>query len=179
MATMNDIEARVQSYAAARHKLAEAVQQLHDGIENLRRSNLPRIKRNLERASELHAEVVALIAASPELFVKPRSVVLHGIKVGYEKGKGAISFEDADQVVKLIGKKLPDQADVLIKTTSKPVKSALKQLTVQQLKSIGCTVEESGDQVLVRAVDSEVDKLVSALLKGAEAEAEELAEAQE
>ena len=176
MATMNEIEARVQSYAGARTKLADAVQQLHDAIENLRRNNLPRIKRNLEKASELHAEVAALIADSPALFIKPRSVVLHGIKVGFEKGKGLISFDDADQVVKLIEKKLPDMADVLVKTTSKPVKQALKQLTVQQLKAIGCTVEESGDQVLVRAVDSEVDKLVTALLKGAEAEAFEAEE---
>lgn len=178
MATMQHIEARTQAYAAARSKLAEAVQQLQDGIDNLRKNNLPRIKRNLEKAGELHAELRALIAESPELFAKPKTVVFHGIKVGFEKGKGAIEFEDPEAVVKLIEKKLPDQADVLIKTTSKPVKSALKQLTVQQLKAIGCTVEESGDLVVVRAIDSEVDKLVAALLKGAEEE-HESAEAEE
>ncbi len=172
MATIQEIEARTLAYSAARHKLAEAVAQLQDGIDNLRKSNLPRIKRNLERAGELHAELRAMLADSPDLFVKPRTVVFHGIKVGYEKGKGLITFDDSDAVVKLIGKKLPDQVDVLVKTTSKPVKAALKQLTVQQLKSIGCTVEETGDQVVVRAIDSEVDKLVAALLKGAEEEAE-------
>ncbi|MDP3612591.1 MAG: hypothetical protein Q8R98_12115, partial [Rubrivivax sp.] len=95
------------------------------------------------------------------------------IRVGFEKGKGAISFEDADQVVKLVKKKLPELLDQLVKTEEKPLKGGLKQLTVAQLKSVGCTVEETGDQVVVRAVDSDVDKLVKALLKGAEEEAAE------
>ena len=39
----------------------------------------------------------ALIEESPELFEKPRSVVLHGIKLGYQKGKGGIVWDDADR----------------------------------------------------------------------------------
>ena len=30
----------------------------------------------------------AALAASPELFVKPRTQIFHGIKVGFVKGKG-------------------------------------------------------------------------------------------
>jgi hypothetical protein len=43
----------------------------------------------------------------------------------------------------------------------------LKNLTVAELKSLGCTVEETGDRVVVRFADKEVDKLVNALLKNA------------
>ena len=173
MTDITTIEDSARAYAAARAKLAECVTQLQEGLDNLRKNNLPRIKRNLAKVAELESELKALVADAPNHFVKPRTLVLHGIRVGFEKGKGLITFDDADDVVKLVRKKLPDLADVLIKTTDKPVKAGLKNLTVQQLKSIGCTVEETGDQVIVRAVDSDVDKLVAALLKGAEVETAE------
>lgn len=172
MHTLPEIESRAKAFADARTKLAEYVDTLNQALESLKRDNLPRIKRQLTRAAELQDQLQAMVAAAPHLFVKPKTVVLHGIKVGFEKGKGSIAFEDSDQVLALIDKKLPDLADVLTTTQRKPLKTALAQLTVAQLKAIGCTVEEVGDRVVVRAVDSEVDKLVTALLKGAAVELE-------
>jgi hypothetical protein len=92
-------------------------------------------------------------------------VVLHGVQVGFEKGKGTISFGDADQVVALIEKKLPDLADTLIAVKKAPIKKAVAQLSAAQLKAIGCSITGAEDRVVVRAVDSAVDKLVAALLK--------------
>jgi hypothetical protein len=177
MPTMQDIEARTKAFSEARQKLATIVAELEDALANLRRNNLPRVKRQLNRVAELQALLEADIAAAPELFTKPRTVVLHGVKVGFEKGKGAVTFDDADKVVELIRKKLPDLADVLIKTEHSPIKKALANLTVQQLKSVGAQVEEAGDRVVVRAVDGAVDKLVTALLKGATDEARSEADA--
>ena len=37
-----------------------------------------------------------------------------------------------------------------------------------ELKRIGVTVEETGDQIVIKPTDSEVDKLVNALLADAE-----------
>lgn len=167
MPSMNDVEARTKAYADARVHLAQIVSELHEGLEAIKRSNLPRIRRAIARASEAESQLKAILADVPDLFVKPKTVVLHGIKVGFEKGKGSIQFEDEDKVVQLIEKRLPDLVDQLVKTTKRPLKTGLAQLTVQQLKAIGCTVEEAGDQVVVRAVDKDVDKLVAALLKGA------------
>lgn len=167
MSTMNEIETRAKAFSEARTKLAEFVAELQAGIDALKRDHLPRVKRALNRAAQLQTELQGLVADAPDSFVKPRTVILHGIKVGFEKGKGAIDFEDADKVVELIEKKLPELFDTLVQTTKKPLKTALKNLSVKDLKSIGCTVEETGDQVVVRAVDRDVDKLVTALLKGA------------
>jgi hypothetical protein len=170
---LEDINKRVKDYSEGRAKLAEFVSTLTDAIEALKKDNLPRIRRQLNRVAELEADVRGLLLNSPEHFQKPKTLVMHGIKVGYGKGKGTVSFDDADQVIALIKKKLPDMADVLIKTTEKPLKTPLSQLTVAQLKSIGCSVEETGDVVIVHAVGGEVEKLVTALLKGAQLEAEE------
>jgi hypothetical protein len=97
--------------------------------------------------------------------VKPRTVILHGIKVGYRKATGKIEFDDAEQVVKLIRKHFPDQFDVLVKVEETPVKKALANLTAAELKKLGIEVSDSGDEVEIRDTASDVDKLVSALLK--------------
>ena len=49
-------------------------------------------------------------------------------------------------------------------------KEALAQLSAAELKKIGVTLSEAGDQTVVRPVDSEVDKMVDALLKAATGE---------
>lgn len=167
MPAMTDIERQTKVYAEAREKLAGMVAELTDGLEALKRNRLPAIKRALQRAAEKEAELRAVIESAPDLFAKPRTVVMHGVKVGWQKGPGKIEFDDPDQVVALIKKRLPDQADVLVATIEKPVRKALQQLSVQQLKSIGCQVEGTDDVVVIKAVDSDVDKLVTALLRGA------------
>lgn len=163
--SLDPIDAKARVYAEARDRLAASVGELNLAIDALKRQQLPVIKRHLRRAFELESELRGLVEANPHLFVKPRTVVLHGVKVGFQKGAGGITFDDPQHVCKLIEKKLPDLADVLIKNDPKPIKKALQQLSVQQLKAIGCEVEEAGDRVVVKAVDSAVDKLVTALLK--------------
>jgi hypothetical protein len=56
------------------------------------------------------------------------------------------------------------QDDLLIKITKKPIAKALADLDVSDLKRIGCRVEATGDIVVIASTDSEVDKLVKALL---------------
>ena len=118
--------------------------------------------------SETRDRLKVAIESAPELFVKPRTLVIAGVRIGIQKGKGQIVYGDADQVVKLIRKHFPEQADALIAVKETPVKKALANLSVAELKRIGVTVEETGDQVVIKPTDSEVDKLVAALLREAE-----------
>ena len=168
MATvLESIAKHAEVHAQARALLAERVTALTDAKALLHREHLPGVKRALNRAAETEAALRALVEANPGSFVKPRTQVFAGIKVGYAKGKGALSFDDADSVVARIKKHLPDQADVLIRQKETPVKEALAQLSAAELKKIGVTLTEAGDQTVVRPVDSEVDKMVDALLKAA------------
>ena len=173
MTKLTDIEPTAKAYAEARAKVAEIVTDLNSGIEALKRSHMPSLKRAIAKAAEKHDQLKQIIEANPTLFVRPRTVIYHGVKLGMQKGKGGISFDDAEQVVRLIKKHYPEQADVLVVTTEKPAKDALAQLTVAELKKVGCTVVDAGDAVVIKPTDSEVDKLVDTLLKGAtETEAE-------
>lgn len=75
-------------------------------------------------------------------------------------------------MVRLIKKYFPDQADVLITTTEKPVKEALNGLTAAELKKLGISVINGDEAIFIKPADSAVDKLVDALLKEATAEVE-------
>lgn len=167
MSALDNISKRAEVFASARSLLADKVTALNDGIAALRKDCIPGIKRAVAKAAEAEAALRALIEAHPDCFTKPKTQVFSGVKVGFQKGKGTISFEDADAVVARIKKHLPDQADVLIKLKETPIKDALAQLSATDLKKIGVTVSEAGDQVVIKPVDSEVDKMVDALLKDA------------
>lgn len=173
MTTLTDIEKLARVYAAQRNALADQVALLHADMADLKRRRLPAIRKAVARAAEAHSALHAELEAHPELFVKPRSMTFDGIKVGWVKGKGEIHVADAAQVVKLIRRHFPDRFDDLVKVKETPLKSALGRLTADELKRIGVTVEETGDRVVIKPVDGEVEKLVEALLGEATKEDED------
>jgi len=171
MTTIAEIEIRAKRYAEARERLAAIVGALNEAVEAIKRAELPKLRRAVASAAEAHDGLKALVEAAPELFVKPKTATLHGIRLGYMKGKGGIEWDDGDAVVAAIQKYLPDQAEALIRWTGKPLKEAINQLDVAALKKIGCRVVDTGEIVFIKPADSAVDKMVDALLKDATAEA--------
>ncbi len=169
MATIRDIEALTKRYADARGLLSDTVAACNFERDQVARNYLPRMKQQAAKAKEIAAELKAAIEASPALFQKPRTQIFHGVKIGFRKATGKIEFDDAGHVVKLIRKHFPDQFDVLVKTTETPIKKALENLSVSELKKLGIEVAETGDVVLIKDTASDVDKLVAAFLEeGAE-----------
>jgi len=167
MTELSAIEARAKRYAEAREKIAALVTDLNTGMEALKREAIPELKRAIARAAEHHDQLKAMIEAAPGLFVRPRTVTFYGIRLGFQKGKGKIEWDDADKVVALIEKHFPEQADILINTKKTPAKDALNGLTAAELKKVGISVTEGGDAVFIKPVDSAVDKMVDALFKAA------------
>ena len=165
------IESGAKQFADKHQDLAGIVQLLNDQVEAMKRAALPDIKRAVVRAAEAHAKLFNLVESAPGLFVSPKTITFHGIKVGYRKGSGGIEWDDPDKVVELIEKHFSAaRAELLIKTTKKPIKGAIEDLDVSDLKKIGCRVEATSDVVVIKATDSGVDKIVTALLKEATAD---------
>ncbi|QPF74206.1 hypothetical protein G8A07_15630 [Roseateles sp. DAIF2] len=167
MSNLDAIAKRSDLYASSRQLLSERVAALNEGIAALRRDHIPGIKRALAKAAQAEAELRELVEANPDCFTKPKTRVLNGVKVGFQKGKGVISFADPAAVVARIKRHLPDQVEILVNVKESPVKDALAQLDGADLKKLGVTISAAGDQVVVKPVDSEVDKMVDALLKDA------------
>ncbi len=171
--SLEDIQRATRDYADARERLGASLQALQSHIESAKRGYMPELRKLLKRAAERKSALHGLIQQHPDDFKRPRTLVAHGIKVGFAKGKGRIEFGDADRVVALVEKYFPDQTETLINVKKTPVKDALAQLQAVDLKRLGVTVKEAGDQVVIKPVDSDLDKLVDALLGEATEEAGE------
>ena len=166
--TLTEIEQHARAYADARLVLSERVQALQAEIETAKRRRLAGIKKAVAATADRHDTLSAAIQAAPELFARPRTKVLSGIRLGFAKQKGTLVISDADKTLTLIRRHFAEQADRLIKTTEKPLKTALETLSAAELKRIGVTVLGDGDKIIIKPTDSEVDKLVNALLEEAE-----------
>jgi hypothetical protein len=170
--SLGQIERATTDFAAVRTNLKDVVTDMEQELDKIRVKYLKRIRQHVALCADKQAALSKLIELAPGLFEKPRTHTFMGIKVGLRKGSGGIDWEDDAKVVALIRKNFKkDQADLLIKTTEKPIAKALQDLDVSELKKIGCTVESTGDVVVIKPVDGEVDKLVNALLKDATEEA--------
>lgn len=170
--TLSEIESKTKALATTRQMLAGYVESLNAEIEDAKRRYLHHIKTAVNRAAKCHAELRDAIEGSSEEFKSPRTQVFHGIKVGFRKGTGGIDWDDDERTSDLIEKHFPDQFKTLVKTTRKPQAKALASLEVGELKKVACRVESTGDVVVIKPIDSEVDKTVNALLKGAVDEAQ-------
>lgn len=169
MTQLTEIEEKAKTYSKARTRLAQLIIMVNETINQVKRKHIPDIKKLVNDAVAAHAELAALLEKYPALFVKPRTVIFHGVKVGYAKQKGRIEIADEEKTILLIRKHLADQADLLIATKETVSKDALGNVSVADLKRIGCNVVADTDAVVIKPTDSEVDKVVAALLKEAEA----------
>jgi hypothetical protein len=161
------IEAAAKLHSLDRENLTSVVTELNTAIESLKAQALKQIKRAVAKAAESKSILTAEIDAGRHLFIRPRTVIFHGLECGLKKGRGTIDWDDDEKTSALILKHFPDQAEVLVKTTHKPRAKALQGLAVADLKRIGCTVETTGDLIIINPVDTAVDKLVEALLRDA------------
>lgn len=165
MSDLTEIEKQAEHYADQRGALAAKMEALEDEIRRVTRKHLPGIRHDAALAAASHARLKGMIDGARHLFKRPRSVIMSGIRCGVQKAKGKLEFDDADTVVGLIKKHLPDEAETLIRTTETPNKTTLAEVSAKDLKRIGVKVTNDQDVVLIKPADSNVDKLVDALLK--------------
>jgi hypothetical protein len=170
--TLSHIETSARKLREARDDVSEIVTALHNQIAALQSDAIRRIKSAVSRTADRRSELFNLIDCNRHLFIKPKTATFYGICCGVEKGRGRIAYDSEESVIAAAEKKLPDLLDTIAPATRALLKTALKKLTGEQLEKLGCTVEGTGDRVIVRYTDEEVDKLVNALLKSATDEAQ-------
>lgn len=174
--TIDQLDQHTAAYAKTRNDLAADISLLNYEIETLKLTHMPRIRRLAQQMQQHYARTVAAVELAPGLFEQRRTIVLHGIKVGYQKGRGSLEIPDKDRTVDLLIKHLgEEEAQQYLIVSKKPDKKALAKLNTATLRKVAVDVTETGDQVIVKPVDGDVEKAVDALLSAAaheEADAE-------
>lgn len=163
--SMAEIEQKTQGYAAARIELQEAVTALQEDIDKVKARYMGMIRKQAETVREHEAALKKAVEGAPDLFAKPKSRTFAGIKVGFGKQPGRLECPDDAPLVAAIRKLYPDQFSSLVKVTETPVKKALGNLPGKDLKRLGVSVVDSTDTVIVKPQDSDVDKMVAALIE--------------
>ncbi len=169
--TLLDVDKMTETYSRDRATLAAIVRDMEQEMEKLKRSVMPHIKKALSRTIESRKALHAALEENPELIAKPKTRVWHGVKVGFRKKKGEISMENEERTIKLIEKYFPDDAReglMLLREKVSVDKTAVQKLAAADIKRLGITIGEDTDEVVIAPVDSEVEKIVDALLKGAD-----------
>ncbi len=162
--SMVDIETMAKTHAQARQVLCERMQQLEDLLRRTRRQRIAGIKSAVARVTDTGDALKAFVSSHAALFSRPKTRTFHGVRIGLQRQKTKIEWDDEDKVVELIRKHLPDQAETLVKTTHKPIRKALANLPAKDLRKIGARLTPAKDEVLIKSTDTEIDKMVDALL---------------
>ena len=166
------IDLLARQYADAQTDLDTQINDLRHVIDMSVRDAWPALRAATTRAAGRYEALLASVTDARDVFEKPKTKILHGVRVGYRKAKDSIQVLNADNTCALIEKHLPDQVDVLISTTKKPVMAGLEQLDDEQLRKIGCKRVAGRDEPIAALAETELDKVVAALMKGAIEKAE-------
>jgi len=159
-----EIETLTRGYAAERDTLGALVRQLQEARAEQDARFMPAIREAVDAATNARETLRVAIEGRPDLFARPKTLVIEGIRIGLEKARGKIDIPDEAGTIKLIRRHLPDQEELLIKVTEKPKKTALGALPVAMLKKLGVHVAEAGDAVVIKPTQDEIEKLVKKLL---------------
>jgi hypothetical protein len=122
------------------------------------------LKVDVAAAKDSHAALTGLIAQSPELFKKPRSVVSARREARLSEGQGKDGDRGRGQDRRPHQEALRRAGRGAHHHPRSPRRSA-RQLAVADLKKVAVVVTDTGDVVFAKDTTAEVDKLVAAFLK--------------
>lgn len=172
--TLTDIRAAAQRLADARREsttrataLEHALSQAAAPIYNMHR---PGIDEAAATEAEANADLLELIKSAPGLFKRPRSLQIDGVKAGYRKEQDGFDFDDEGAVIARIRAldEFDGLAQALIRTEEHLNVDALDTLDAGQRRSLGIRTVSGVDQPFISFADTDVEKLVKALLADAQ-----------
>ena len=166
-ATMEDIVALARAFAAARattEALAEDIKALQ---RKALRSRLRALRTRIAEQAASEEALRAAICARPDLFIKPRTVAVDGIRFGFRKQPGSVEVGDEARAIGRLRERFPSRAEALIRVRETLDRAALRKLPAAELAQIGVTMEKATDEVTIAAASGDLDRVVAALLDDA------------
>ena len=142
---------------------ADIQQQQNDVIK----AHLPTLRKAAAEAAAAREKLAAAVVENAALFADKKTHTSFGIKVGFRKGSGKMIIADEAAFLKKLETMFPDESarGIYLRVEVSPLKAALEELPAADLKKLGVTIEATGDVLVIKPVEGDVDKFVAALLK--------------
>ncbi len=171
--TITEIRAAAQRLADAHRESVSRATALENELNAAVSPIYTAHRTGLDGAAEEEATAKAilqdLIDGAPQLFSRPRSILVDGVKSGYRKAEDELDWDDDTMVINRIRAlpELADMAPVLIRTEESLNIAALSELPAALRKRIGVRLIEGADKSYISFADTDVEKLVKAIIADA------------
>ena len=165
-AGMDEIEALARGYAKARNALEDTADEIKDLQRKAVASRMRGLRNRIAEAVAARDALQAAIEARPDLFVRPRTVAVDGVKFGYRKQAGALDLGDETKAIERLRKLFPAREAATVNVKETLDKKALRKMSAADLARIGVTIGNPVDEVVIAVAESDFDKLVVFLSDG-------------
>lgn len=185
MSTLEQLTHKAKLLSDSRDELRVELLLLDTELRAAKNARLKRLQQLTRAVIRHQAELTSQINANAKLFTKPRTQIVEGIKFGLQKQPGTISWDDGEKVLNRFddlfskGEINRAQYEVCIETKYTLMAKGIEQLDAKLLKKLGITVSADTDKVLIKSVDSDVEKMLNACIKDALKHAEDTGVAHE
>ena len=154
-----------KAFAGARDRVSRRMEKIRKRRIKYTHRLIPGLRDRVAGLDEAKGLVREYLDEHRDQFGKPRTRFLAGCKVGWRKKPGQLLIPDEARTIELIREKLPaGKQAVLLCTTTKIVKPALKKLGAAELASVGASIVKVDDEIVINVPKDGLDALVDALL---------------
>lgn len=142
---------------------------LNEAITPIYEAHLGGIDEAAAEEAEAQAELQQLVDAAPQLFMKPRSFTVDGVKCGYRKSPDSLDWDDEASVIARIRAlpSLTELAPILISTKEVLNKAALEEIDGNDRRRAAIRLIPGIDEAFISFTDSDVEKMVKGLMSDA------------
>jgi hypothetical protein len=158
-----EVENQTKKYADLYSGLTDLLTDMDKEVKWVQDKYRVKIKEEITKLKSTGENLKSLLEENKGSFEKPKTQIFFNIRVGFMKGKGKKEFNNA-KTVELIKKYLSDKKDSLIKIEETVISKALDTLTAIELKKVGVHIEDAQDEIVIRPVDTEIQKAVNKII---------------
>lgn len=170
--TLDQIRAAAQQLANRRNDTQACSALLNAEIKSAIAPILERYRPTIDGYAAAEAAALKalddLLIAAPNLFIKPRSLEVDGVKSGYKKEPDALDWDSDAEVIARIKALRADLAPVLIRTSESLVIDALAQCDADLLRLLGIRTISGADRRYIVINDNDAEKLAKIVIKDAQ-----------
>ena len=163
--TLADVERLAARFARRRAELGGCVREVQAAIDAARDAGRPTLLRRTRAAAAARDELEAALAAAPELFRRPRTRLLSGIRVGWRRPPARVEIPDEQHTVTAIRRRFGASSGQYLREKVSVARGAVRGLPARVLAALGVTVTEPDDAPTVVPADSDLERTAAALLE--------------
>jgi hypothetical protein len=169
--TLESVREQAQRLANAHNDTAATAALLNAEIKSAIAPILERYKDTIDlyayAESLARTELEGTLAIAPNLFVKPRSLSVDGVRCGYMKAPDSLDWDDEGDVIARIKALRPDLVPLLVRSRESLVIDALLGLERKDLVALGIRTVTGVDAYFVSVGDNDAEKLTKIVIASA------------